>query len=98
MKHKWATRILSKVITITSYFNQSHAFKAKIKEEASRSNITKETLDSVAPTRSVMAVNKDSLPIKIITIVTQRSFFNEIKALYSILKPLAYVITLIQAS
>ncbi|CAF1661653.1 unnamed protein product, partial [Adineta ricciae] len=51
VKHSTAFRIISKITTITSYSNHSHAFKAKLKEESMRLKCNKETLDTIVVTR-----------------------------------------------
>jgi hypothetical protein len=51
VKHSTAFRIISKITTITSYFNRSHMFKAKLKEESLRLKCNKETLDTIVVTR-----------------------------------------------
>jgi hypothetical protein len=51
VKHIYAKNILHKVTIITSFCNQSHAFKAKLKEEAERLKIKKQTLHTIVKTR-----------------------------------------------
>lgn len=107
---------MSKATKITSYFNQSHAFKAKLKAEASRTKVSKETLDTIVPTRwssvasclqsfvllrtaltTVVTIEKEKLPQKIVNIVSHRTFFTDIENLYKIMRPLAYAMSLIQS-
>lgn len=51
VKHSFAARVISKISTVTCYFNKSHAFKAKLKEESLRLKSNKETLDTIVVTR-----------------------------------------------
>ncbi|CAF0946918.1 unnamed protein product [Didymodactylos carnosus] len=89
VKHVYAKNIISKVTTITSFSNHSHAFKAKLKEEAKRLKIKKETL-----IESLLL----GAPTKIINIMNSRSFFTDVENLYKLMKPLAYVMSIIQSS
>lgn len=103
--------------TITSFCNRSHAFKAKLKQEAERIKRKKETLHTIATTRwssvsqclhsfillrapleVLVAADKSIAPSKVINIINNRSFFNDINNLYSIMKPLSYAMSIIQAS
>ena len=51
IQHVYAKNIINKVTAITSFFNSSHAFKAKLKEEAERIKIKKETSDTIVTNR-----------------------------------------------
>lgn len=107
---------MSKATTITSYSNQSHGFKAKLKAEACRTKVPKETLDTIVPTRwssvasclqsfillrttltTVVTIEKEKLPQKVVNIVSHRTFFTDIENLYKIMRPLAYAMSLIQS-
>ncbi|CAF1626966.1 unnamed protein product, partial [Didymodactylos carnosus] len=75
IKHSYATRILSRLSIVTTYFNQSHQSKTQLKFEAKRMKAKKETLDMVADTRWTTV--PDSLHsflllrIPLLTIVTE---------------------------
>ncbi|CAF1410262.1 unnamed protein product, partial [Didymodactylos carnosus] len=51
VKHSFSSKLLSKLSTVTTYFNQSHKFKAILKAEAKRTHVKKETFDSIGDTR-----------------------------------------------
>ncbi|CAF1333103.1 unnamed protein product [Adineta ricciae] len=51
IKHVFASNTIRKITVITSYQNQSHMFKSKLKEEAQRIKIRKESLHTIVPTR-----------------------------------------------
>ncbi len=104
VKHVYAKNILHKVTIITSFCNQSHAFKAKLKEEAERLKIKKQTLHTIVKTRCssvaeclnsfillraplevLVAVDKSIVPTRIINIINNRSFYNDIENLYKIM-------------
>ncbi len=116
VKHPTAFRIISKITTITSYFNMSHTFRAQLKEESIRLKCNKETLDTIVVTRwtsvadvlrsflllqtplqTIVSMEKDNLPAKIVNIICHRTFFTDIEHFYSIMKVLSYAVTLIQS-
>ncbi|CAM4802748.1 unnamed protein product [Rotaria magnacalcarata] len=60
-KHAYAKSVAQKVTAVTSFCNHSHAFKAKLKEEAQRIKLKTETLHTIVTTRwSSMAECLDS--------------------------------------
>ncbi|CAF1595473.1 unnamed protein product, partial [Didymodactylos carnosus] len=58
IKHSYATRILSRLSIVTTYFNQLHQSKAQLKSEVKRMKAKKKTLDMVADTRGLLLRDK----------------------------------------
>lgn len=115
VKHSIAYRVLSKTNTITTYFNKSYLFKARLKDESVRLKLGKQTLDTIVVTRwtsiadslrsflilqtpllMIISMEKDNLPVKIVNLIGHRTFFADIEQLYSIMKTLAYAVSIIQ--
>ena len=49
------------------------------------------------PLQTIVSMEKESLPAKVVNIISHRSFFTDIEHLYSIMKALAYAVSLIQS-
>jgi hypothetical protein len=51
-----------------------------------------------APLEVLVAVDKTIAPTKVINIINNRSFFNDVENLYKFMKPLAYAMPIIQSA
>ena len=49
------------------------------------------------PLQLIVSMEKDNLPVKIVNIISHRTFFTDIGQFYSIMKALSYAVTLIQS-
>lgn len=98
--------VLAKATVITKFQNRSHLFKGKLKEEAlhtiskirwySVANCLESFLLLRAPLDVIVAVDKSIAPTRVINIIHNRSFFIDIENLYTIMKLIAYAMSIIQ--
>jgi hypothetical protein len=87
---------------------KEEAQRIKIKKEALHTIVTtrwssvSDCLNSFillrAPLEVLVAIDKSIAPIKVISIINNRSFFYDIENLYKIMKPLAYAMSIIQSA